>query len=356
MKNLLKERNIPDFFVKDADKITRSSWQEYRKELKELFLSEEYGHLPVKLTPKIKTEAQPISFAGKAVWESVFFAFENNGKEHTVRTELILPSKKEKCPVFLYISFSPDVPNKYLPIEEIIDNGFGVFTFCYENVSSDSEDYSSGLYGLFSEDAKKCEFGKISLWSYMASICMDYLCTRTEVDANSVAIVGHSRLGKTALLTSALDERFVLTCANESGCCGASISRGKTDKNETLEDIIRVFPWWFSESLLKYKSDPSKLPFDQHMLLALIAPRHLMIGGAREDVWADNEGQLLACQLASYAWELHGKQGLILNSSNEHLDGEVCFHLREGSHFMSRYDWNIYMKKFKQILGEKYEI
>ncbi len=353
MEKLLKDRQIPDFFT-GLD--TKEAWEEARDKIKGLFLKEEYGFLPKKIQPKISIEPQPINYAGKLKWESVLFTFENNGKEHTVRAELLLPTKKEKCPVFLYISFSGDVPNRYLPIEEIIDNGFGVFTFYYENVSSDSEDYTSGLYGLFSEDGKRCEFGKISLWSYMASICMDYLTTRDEVDANSVAVVGHSRLGKTALLTSALDERFALACANESGCCGASISRGKIDKNETIEDILRVFPWWFSESFSKYINNEDKLPFDQHMLLALTAPRYLMVGGAVEDVWADNEGQLLSCQLASYAWRLYGKEGIILNSSDEHLDGEVCFHLREGSHFMSRYDWNVYMKKFKQILGEKYEI
>lgn len=348
MKELLKSRNIPDF-LKD---VNLDEWQARKDEIKELFLTEEYGHLPKKLVPSVTTEEQGVNFAGKGCWESVFFTFENNGKAHTVRAELILPKNKTKIPVFLYISFSGDVPNKYLPMEEILDNGFGVMMFDYQNVTSDDGDYSNGLYGLFSEDGKRCEFGKISLWAYMASACMDYLESRPEVDANSVAVAGHSRLGKTAILTSVLDNRFILTCSNNSGCCGASISRGKTEENETIEAITRVFPWWFSEKYLKYVSNEDALPFDQHMLLALIAPRYLMIGAACEDVWADNEGQLLSCKLASPIWSLYGKDGFI-DTGDTSIDGEVCYHFREGSHFMSRYDWNVYMKKFKQLLGGK---
>ena len=351
MEKLLKQRGIPNFFERNGKAVDLKEWEAYKEEIKELFLTEEYGHLPKKLTPSIKTEEQGVNFAGKGKWESVFFTFENNGKSHVVRTELILPKNKTDIPVFLYISFASEVPNKYLPMEEILDNGFGVMTFDYQNVTTDNGDYSNGLYGLFSDDGQRCEFGKISLWAYMASACMDYLEARSEVDSKRVAVAGHSRLGKTALLTSALDNRFFLTCSNNSGCCGCAVSRGKTEENETLEAITRVFPWWFSEKFLKYVSNEDTLPFDQHLLLALIAPRYLMIGGAVEDVWADNEGQLLSCKLASYVWKLYGKDGFV-DTGDMSIDGEVCFHLREGTHFMSRYDWNVYMKKFKQLLGE----
>ncbi len=353
MEKLLKSRNIPDFFIKNGKRIDLDAWETYKEEVKELFLTEEYGHLPEKLVPSVETEEQGVDFAGKGKWESVFFTFENNGKKHTVRTELILPKNKTDVPLFLYISFSPDVPNKYLPMEEILDNGFGVMTFYYENVTTDNGDFSNGLYGLFSNDGQRCEFGKISLWSYMASICMDYLETRKEVNSKCVAVAGHSRLGKTAILTSALDDRFILTCSNNSGCCGSAISRGKTEKNETIEAITRVFPWWFSEKFLKYVSNENALPFDQHLLMSLIAPRYLMIGTALEDVWADNEGQLLSCKLASYVWTLYGKRGFVDSESNTSIDGEVCYHLRDGTHFMSRYDWNVYMKKFKAIIEER---
>ncbi|MBE6674526.1 MAG: hypothetical protein E7596_05420 [Ruminococcaceae bacterium] len=339
----LTDRKIPDFFAVNQKKVKNlEDWENIRPIIKEQLLKEEYGFLPEKLTPKITTEKQWVDFAGKAEWESVFFTFEKGGKTHTVRTELVLPKGKTNVPVFLSLNFQREVPNKYLPMEEIIDTGFGVFAFCYENVTEDNGDFENGLCALFERESADA-FGKISIWAYFASICMDYLCTRAEVDRDNVAIIGHSRLGKTALLCSALDGRFKLTCSNDSGCCGAAISRGKCKENETFEDIVRVFPFWFCKDFAKYVNNESALPFDQHMLLALIAPRYLIIGGAREDVWADNEGQQLSCQLAGKAWGFYG----------EDPSKMVKYYEREGTHFLSRADWNIYMSYFKEILSRK---
>lgn len=345
----LKKRGIPNFF----DGIdTKEKWEEKREEIKKLFLKEEYGFLPEKIEPKIEIEPQHITFAGKAKWERVMFTFERNGKSHTVKTELILPKNRKNVPVFLFMDFEDKVPSKYLPVEEILDNGFGIFAFCYENVTKDNGDFTNGLCGLFCDENGNCNFGKITMWAYMASVCMDYLETRNEV--GKVAIIGHSRLGKTALLASVLDGRFTLTCVNDSGCSGASLSRGKTEKNESIKKITEVFPFWFCENYFKYINNEDNLPFDQHMLVSLIAPRSVMIGGAIDDVWADNEGQFLSCYLASPVWKLYGKNGFIHKNKlptvgDELLNGEVCFHLRDGEHFLSRYDWNVYMKKFKAI-------
>lgn len=337
----LLKRNVPDFFINQGKKITAlADWENYRQTLKELLLKEEYGFYPEKIQPSIKTEVDYVNFAGKAVWERVYFTFERGGKSHTVVTHLILPKGKTNVPVFLSLNFQKEVPNKYLPTEEIIDTGFGVFAFCYEEVTTDNGDFTNGLCGLFEKDGK-CEFGKISIWAYFASICMDYLLTRKEVDKDNIAIIGHSRLGKTALLCSALDERFKLTCVNNSGCCGASLSRGKTDVNENIEKIIGTFPFWFCESFKKYINNEDKLPFDQHMLLSLVAPRHIIVGCAKEDIWADNEGQHLSCALAVPVWELYEK-----GSANK----KVSYYEREGTHFLSRTDWIIYMESFKEII------
>lgn len=346
-KELLR-RNIPNFF----DGIdTKEKWEKEREKIKELFLKEEYGFLPEKIEPTIRTEKQGVNFAGKAEWESVFFTFEKNKKSHTVRAELILPKEKKDIPVFLFIDFEAKIPSKYLPVEEILDGGFGILAFCYKDVTEDNDDFTNGLCGLF----ENCDFGKISIWSYMASACMDYLEARSEV--GKVAIIGHSRLGKTALLTSALDNRFVLTCVNDSGQSGISLSRGKIEENENIKKITGTFPFWFCKSYFKYIDNEDLLPFDQHMLLALVAPRSIMIGGAIKDVWADNEGQFLSCYLASDIWKLYGKDGFVHQNrlpqlGDMLLDGEITFHLREGEHFLSRYDWNVYMKKLRQLIDK----
>ncbi len=355
----LKRRDIPDFFSVNGEKIASlDEWNAYRSELVSLFTNEEYGAIDKKIAPVIEITDGKHSFGGKVNWEIVNFTFENNGKSHTVKTHLLLPRNKTSVPVFLNIGFDEDVPNKYLPLEEIADSGFGVFYFCYKDVTSDDGDFENGLASLFEGGGEK--YGKLALWSYMASTCMDYLLTRDEVDKNNVAIIGHSRLGKTAILTSARDPRFVLTCANQSGCSGASLSRGKVKGNETIVAITDTFPFWFRKSYLKYRDNESALPFDQHMLLSLIAPRHLVVGGALEDFWADNDGQFLSCYLASYAWELYGKNGLVaegdLPKENDFfLNGRVGFYLRPLAHFLSRYDWNVYMKKFKEIINNDTE-
>ncbi len=351
MKNELKRRQVPNFFGNSLSSIEK--WEAYKPTLLSLILNEEYGKFEKLSAPTVKIEEQGIDFAGKAKWESIYFTFENEKGTHTVKTDLILPTSDKPVPVFLEIGFNHEIPNKYFPVEEIIDNGFGIFYFCYEDVSNDDGDFNNGLCALLPNGG--IEYGKIALWAYMASTCMDYLETRNEVDNKSVAVIGHSRLGKTALLTSALDNRFALTCINNSGCCGVSLSRGKIDKNESITNITDVFPFWFKQSFLQYRDNEGALPFDQHMLLSLVAPRNVIIGGAYEDFWADNEGQLLSAYLASPVWELYGKRGLVgvnglPQTGDMLLDGDLGFYLRSGKHFLSRYDWNVYMKKFKEIL------
>ncbi len=337
----LLKRNVPDFFIHQGKKIkSLADWESYKPILTDLILREEYGALPEKIEPSVRIEKEFVDFAGKAKWEKVYFTFEKNGKSHTVVTHLILPKNKQNIPVFLSLNFQREMPNKYLPIEEIIDTGFGIFAVCYEEVTLDNNDFTNGLCGLFEKDGR-CEFGKISLWAYFASACMDYLLTREEIDRDNVAIIGHSRLGKTALLCSALDSRFKLTCVNNSGCCGVALSRGKTEKNETIEKITEVFPFWFCDGFKKYVNNEDALPFDQHMLVALVAPRHLVVGGAKEDLWADNEGQHLSCAMAVPIWELYEK-----GCANK----RVSYYEREGTHFLSRTDWIIYMEAFKEII------
>ena len=147
MINEIKRRNVPDFFVQDGKKITSlEQWERKRKELKELFLKEEYGYFPNKIEPSVKVEKYHISFAGKAEWENIYFTFENQGKSHTVKASLILPKGKKNVPVFVSINFEREIPNKYLPTEEIIDTGFGVLAFCYKDVTEDDDHDESRFY------------------------------------------------------------------------------------------------------------------------------------------------------------------------------------------------------------------
>lgn len=348
----LTKRNLPDLLLRpDGTRVAdRTAWEEQRAYWRDMLLENEYGQLPPVVEPAVTVTVNPVTFANKAIWETVRFTFAYRSKSHTVPAQLICPRGKKNVPFFVMINFRPDIPDRYLPVEEIIDNGFGIFSFCYTDVTTDDGDFSNGLAGVFSEgERKENSFGKIALWAYMAMRGMDYLETREEVDIHRVAVAGHSRLGKTALLTAALDERFAASFSNNSGCSGAAISRGTCPDGETTAVIFERFPYWFCPRYESYVLDPATLPFDQHALLALIAPRVLGVGAADEDHWADNDAQLLACAAASPVWGLYGKAGLLFPNrfaeiGDEYTDGTVGFHMRAGSHFFSRTDWLVYMR------------
>lgn len=358
----LEKRNLPDVLVK-ANGESIATKEEWEKELRphwlKLMLEHEYGKLPPYVKPEISTETNALTFAGKAVWETVTFTFTVNGKTHSFPTNLIYPVGAKKVPFFTYLNFRPDIPDRYLPVEEIIDNGFGIFSVCYNDVTKDDGDFTNGLAGLFEQATREPNAtGKIMYWAYAASHMMDYLSTRPEADPNAIGIAGHSRLGKTALLTGAIDQRYAFVCANNSGCSGAAISRYPSKAGEKIEDICNRFPYWFCPKYQGYVRNEQALPFDQHCLISMIAPRAVYVGGAIDDVWADNDNQFLSCVAASKVWELYGSEGLITPDKMPECgdvvtDGDVGFHLRKGSHYHSRTDWLVYMDAVKKYLNRK---
>ena len=361
MKNLygeLEKRNLPDLFYNFESKQRASTLKEWQDVMRPFWikqlLKEEYGEFPPVITPQISIKPNRINFAGKAVWEEVTFTFEYNGKTHSVPTQLIYPKNKKDIPFVISLNFEQEFPNKYCPVEEIIDQGLGIFGVGYNNITADNPDFTNGLAGLFSkQERESSDAGKIVYWAYMAMRMMDYLLTRPEPNKQLIGVAGHSRLGKTALLAGALDQRFAFVLCNNSGCSGAALSRGRCKGGETIQDGYTLFPYWYCENYKKYMGNHDALPFDQHCLTALVAPRLLLIGGAVEDIWADNDSQFLVCLASSPVWELHGVKGFIGEDRLPVVDdnftkGNVGFFLRGGSHFFSRDDWNVYIKALKE--------
>ena len=361
MKNLLIElqkRNLPDIFFNFESGKRATTVEEWQKIMRpfwlNLLLKEEYGKLPPVVEPKITLKNNVIHFAGKAVWEEVTFHFEYKGKTHSVPTQLIYPKHKQNIPFVVSLNFNPEFPNKYCPVEEIIDQGLGIFGVCYNDITMDDTDFTNGLAGLFTEQERVGDAtGKIVYWAYMAERMMDYLLTRSEPNKALIGVAGHSRLGKTALLAGAMDERFAFVLCNDSGCSGAALSKGRAPGGETIRDGYTLFPAWYCPNYASYMDNHEGLPFDQHCLAALVAPRLLIIGAALEDVWADNDSQFLTALAASPAWELYGVNGFIAEDrlpqvGDNFTKGKVGFFLRKGAHFFSRDDWNIYIKALKE--------
>jgi hypothetical protein len=256
---------------------------------------------------------------------------------------IIIPKKKEKAPMFLYASFSPVMETDNIPVEEIVDQGYGLISFYYQDITPDKkDDYLSGN-ALYPDASDKTQWAAVSKWAWAFSRVMDYVETLEGVDAEKVAVCGASRLGKAALWAGANDERFPLVVPMISGTGGVSLYRD--NKREKIDHLIRCFPYWFCRNYLEYSGNEHGLPFDSHFVISLIAPRHLYFFSGEADTCVDYEGEYLAAFAASGVYKLYGKNGFIAEDKlpepgQKYHDGEIGCHLRTGPHCVSRHDWN----------------
>ncbi len=330
LDEMLKERNVPPILP--------------REEALEILQREEYGYLPEKpdnLTFTAEENLIPRFCGGNAELHRITAAFTLRGRAFSFPFFAAIPSAGQPHPFFIHINFRDAVPDRYMPTEELIDNGFAVLSFCYKDVSSDDGDFTDGLAGLLFEKGRRgpSDAGKIALWAWAAHRVMDWAETRgDELDLNRSVVCGHSRLGKTALLAAATDTRFKYAYSNDSGCSGAALARGT--RGERVKDICEKLPFWFCENYFKYIDNEANMPFDQHDLIAAIAPRRVMVGSAAQDTWADPISEQLACLAASPAFE----KGLICpdrpaEAGEAFLEGDVGYQMRPGRHYFSRADW-----------------
>jgi hypothetical protein len=351
----LKERGLPDVLTFNSGKIADnpSSWLKRRTEILELLCCEIYGFSPPPPEKVISIVRQiDDAFAGKAVHTVVDIRFDTPKGEFSFPVNLIIPKNISPAPLLLHIAFRSGIPDIYYPVEEIIDNGFATASFCYTDVAPDIDDgFVEGIAGMYSGSKRAPdEWGKISMWAWAAGRVMDYLQTLEKIDKSRIAVIGHSRLGKTALWCAAQDERFAMGISNNSGCSGAALSRG--NKGEQIKDILCNFKYWFCENYQKYAGIEESLPFDQHFLLSTIAPRFVYVSSAQEDDWADPQSEFLSCIASNTVYELLGLRGLVTPGEYPKPgtvlhEGRIGYHLREGTHFLSRYDWQRFMEYMK---------
>lgn len=339
---LLKDRRLPEIW-------SEGSWEERREVIKDILQREEYGYLPVMETQvqgRILKEDSNFC-AGHAPLKEVELTLTWPEDSYTFTIHTIIPRGGVKG-TFLHLNWPRLAPVNNLPAEEICDRGFALAEVWFSYITSDADDFTDGLAGKLyrGRERQDSDPGKIAIWAWAAMRVMDYLETLPEIDSHKVAVVGHSRLGKTALVAAMMDERFALGISNDSGCSGAALSRGK--EGESIEYITKTFPYWFCKNYAKYAGHEADADFDQHFLVAGIAPRPVYIASASQDQWADPVSEYLSGAAASRVYEKLGKPGLVhpdrLPQIGDTLqDGCIGYHLREGEHYISRYDWNRYM-------------
>ena len=351
LQEALKERGIMP--VWDQSK----PWDERRKEIIAMVEEYEYGCVPGKEDSVTFEEKSCFPFAsGNCNYRRAEITAHFGEESYTFKVQSFAPKNVGKAPFFVLIGGSDDMPSCGLPMEEIIDRGFGLVTFCNQSLCVDWDmkkhfpdtDYTMGIYKYLFPDYKDGDpsFSHLAVWAWGAAKCLDYAATLPGLDMDRAAIVGHSRLGKAALYAGLKDERFAYVIPNDSGCAGASLYRGCA--GEDWPDVARNFPYWMGPNYGKYVGKIDEVPFDQHFLLAACAPRKVYVSAGSEDIWADGVSMYLSCVAASEVFEKLGMPGFIvpdrLPEAGECFnEGSIGYHLRKGPHDLAREDWNRFM-------------
>ena len=383
---------LPDPLIgADGSRVTdRTKWMSSRRgEILEAFRDLMYGH-----TPELQTEmhaelveTREDAIGGLATRSVIRLQFFADPQAPTIDLMLYTPNGVDKpVPIFLGLSFcgnasveaDPSIPltegwMRPLPTSAVVNNratealrginasrwpialaikqGFGVATFYYGDVEPDHIDgWQDGIRGYALKLAGRTtrspdEWGALGAWAWGLSRAMDYLETNTTVDANRVTVFGHSRLGKAALWAGAQDDRFSLVISNNSGEGGASLARRNFGENIAFS--IAHASWRYCDRFRDYIDRERELPFDQHMLLALIAPRPIYVCSATEDLLADPRGEFLSAVHVEPVFQLFGRRGLATAqwpAPEKPIGDRVGYHLRTGKHDITDYDWRQFLE------------
>jgi hypothetical protein len=366
-------------------------WRNRRRhEIIELFRANVYGRSP---SSEIKMQHEIISVEEKALngiatRKEVRIGLAEESKDMGMTLLLYLPNKLTKLgiktPLFLGLNYFGNhtihidpcisITNNWIvnnsitkgrppemmrgvqssswPVEFILNQNYGVATAYYGDITPDRNDgLELGIHKWFLEKdpykyrATEDSWGAISGWAWGLSRAMDYLERDGGIEANKIAVIGHSRLGKASLWAGAQDERFAIVISNNSGCGGAALFRRRFD--ETVAKINSSFPHWFCEKFKRYNNREEDLPIDQHELISLIAPRPVYVASAQMDLHADPMGEFLATKHANIAYYMFDKTGLPSEELPEvdmPVMGTIGYHMRKGGHGITLFDWAQFIK------------
>lgn len=384
---------LPDPLVMESGEKVRDVeiWKAKRRpEILELFKEHVYGAMPPAIAHAVEEGKPAGAIGGLGTRKEVTLTFERDGSGPQIHVLILLPSNaKGPVPAFLGYNFNgnhtvhadpgirlakvwdrkPGSEAKIAEestrgeqasrwqVEKVLSRGYALVTVYYGDVDPDFYDeFKNGVHVLYPDyQNREDNWTAIGGWAWGLSRVLDYLETDKAIDAKRVAVIGHSRLGKTSLWTGATDERFALVISNNSGCGGAALARRAY--GETVARINTSFPHWFTKSHKKYNNNEAALPIDQHELIALIAPRPVYVASAQEDQWADPQGEFLSCVGADPVYRLFGLEGLSSKTFPEPnhplATGHIGYHIRTGKHDVTAYDWDQYLNFADKHLGNE---
>lgn len=383
---LPSQPGLPDPLVTFAGQrvTTPEDWrQKHRPELKRLFEFYMYGRAPA-APDNLKAKVERVDadyFGGKATKKEVTISFGPSGTP-AIHLLLVVPNRHTRpAPAFVGTNFhgnhtlvddrSVALPEAWVPdrtpgasdhratdagrgteigvwnLEGSIDRGYAVATFYCGDVDPDKPDFSDGVHPHYFQAGQTKpgphEWGTIAAWAWGISRAVDYLATDRDIDGQRIAVVGHSRLGKTALLAAAMDERIAMAIPLQAGCGGTAPSRGKI--GESVAQINDRFPHWFCDTFKEFNDRVDRLPFDQHSLVALVAPRPVLFANAVEDEWANPAGQFEVLKAADLVYRFLGLEGLGTDEVppvNKLVGGRLGYFIRPGKHSMTLTDWEAF--------------
>ena len=368
--------NLPELLkASDGTKVkTVAEWETKRRpELLDFFTRNMHGIRPVERPADLSFSSiapDREMCGGSIVRKQVRVSFSGPYGKWGFDILAFLPKASRPVPAFIFIcnralekNVDPEltVKSEFCPVEAITKRGYAIAIFKNTQLGLDAyhpyvengkvvvqdPPFTNGFYACFEKERTYRSWGAISTWAWGASRVMDWIETDSAFDARHVAVIGHSRGGKTSLWAGATDPRFALVCVNDSGCCGAKLNHVAEGLAETIALDNVVNPHWFCRAFREFNGHDMVVPFDQHWLAALVAPRLLYIASASEDLGAGPWGEFLTARHASPAWELYGKKGLVEEGpymiETPFQKGCIGYHLRRGKHSLNLYDWNRYM-------------
>jgi hypothetical protein len=327
-----------------------AAWTKQRRpELIQVYERDIWGRIPAR-TPKVTWVASPAEKdAGALITRSVG-TIGSAANAPRMNLKLVLPAEATgPVPVILLVQFGGGgTPVADPPVAgEILGRGWGYATVGYNDIQPDKDNaFDQGVIGATGKRPAADEWGDVSAWAWGVSRILDYLETVPAIDARRIALHGHSRIGKTALWASALDTRVAAVYASCPGEMGAALSR--RDYGETVDDMAQRFPYWFAGNFQQWVGRWNEMPVDAHMLIALSAPRPVLVTGGSEDQWADPVGEFEALVAAGPVYRLLGKKDLGTTTlpplDTPQTSGDLGWYYHKGPHAATPEDWKVFLQ------------